>query len=33
MVVKNVKTEEVMSQTEESKLCGEWRKMPDNAEL
>lgn len=33
VIEKNVKTEEVMSQTEESKLCDEWRKTLDNAEL
>lgn len=33
VVEKNVKTEEVMSQTEETKLCDEWRKSLDNAEL
>ena len=33
MVEKNVKTEEVRSQTEESKLCGKWRKTLANAEL
>lgn len=33
VVEKNVKTEEVRSQTKESKLCGKWRKTLDNAEL
>lgn len=33
VVGKNVKTEEVMSQSEESKLCGKWRKTLDKVDL